>query len=527
MSVGRVLPGGVMERMRGERIWLAAVLVAFAIFGVWFATFRVSSEEGGYVFLGNLAVRGQVRLFQDEIVGERLPLPFYAMGLSQLVAGPSLWAARLTSVAFALLTGWLTFALGRAVGGPAAGVLALLLLATNGMVVGYYAAGSYFAFCALLATAGLWAIATGRPLLGMACYTALALSRANVAVMAPVVLGYLLVEARSLRQRWALVLVGVVPLAVFFGWSTEHWKMLAYVPLASRWVAPLGYHSVFALGGQALASDPHWADLIVVFGKKYVFWLAAAAAIGAGWALSWRRASLREMRPPRLLLLVGGLAIYALIFQALILHRYPSNVPAWAVVIAPLWAVVLGCAAAPLLERGRVSPAVRAGVVAVLLAVVFVSPWRARNPSMPIVPPPVPVPTVLAEEARAIRAVVPPGQRVFLVGDSIVPYLAGLSPYLQQIPSSWSLVPSTDARAVARSGLWGPRDIDAWLGRDAPYALITPGVMEHWYAPAESYRPLVDQIERLLDRHFVLVASVGGTPTAPAFRIYRRRGAAS
>lgn len=516
-----------MKGMRGERAWLAAVLVAFAVFGLWFATFLVSWDaEWGYIVLGDLAVRGQIRLFQDEMMGERLPLPFYAMGLSQLVAGPSLWAARLTSLVFALLTGWVTFALGRAFGGPVAGFLALVLLATNGMVVGYYAAGSYFAFCALLATAGLWAIATGWPLLGIACYTALALSRAHVAVMAPVVLGYLLIEGRDLRRRLTLVLIGLGPLAVFFGWSTEHWKMLAYVPFVSRWVAPLGYHSVFALGGEALAPDPHWADLLVIFGKKYVFWLAAAAAIGAGWALSWRRAPLRELRPPRLLLLVGGVAIYALFFQAFILHRYPASVPGWAAIFAPLWAVVLGCAATPLLEQGRVSPAVRAGVAAVLLAVVFVSPWRARHPSMPIVPPPVPVPTALAEEARAICAVVPPGQRVFLVGNSIVPHLAGVSPYLQQIIHTWSLVPSTDARAVARSGLWGPRDIDAWLGRDAPYAIIMPGVMQQ-YAPIESYRSLVDQIERLLDRHFVLVASVGGTPAAPDFRIYRRRSTGS
>jgi hypothetical protein len=517
-----------MEAVRGERAWLTAVLVAFAILGIWFAAFLVSWDaEWGYVVLGDLAVRGQIRLFQDEMMGERLPLPFYAMGLSQLVAGPSLWAARLASVAFALLTGWLTFALGRALGGWAAGILALLLLATNGMVVGYYAAGSYFAFCALLATAGLWAIATGRPLLGMACYTALALSRANVAVMAPVVLGYLLVEVRGLRRRSALVLVAVAPVAIFLGWSTEHWKMLAYVPLVSRWVVPLGYHSVFALGGEALAADPHWADLAVIFAKKYVFWLAAAAAIGAGWALSWRRATLRAMHPPRLLLLVGGLAVYTLLFQAAILHRYPGSIPAWAVIVAPLWAVVLGCAAAPLIEPGRASLVVRAGVAAVLLAVLLVSPWRARHPSMPIVPPSLPVPTALAEEAQAIRAVVPAGQRVFLVGASIVPYLAGVSPYLQQIIHPWTLVPSTDAQAVARSGLWGPRDIDAWLGRDAPYAIIMPSVMQSWYAPAESYRPTVAQIERLLGRHFVLVASVGGTPAAPDFRIYRRRTTAS
>src|SRR5260370_4727696 len=142
-------------------------------------------------------------VFEDGMRGSRPPLPFYAIGLSQLIAGPSLWAARLMSLAFAVLTAGTTFALGRALGGPAAGFLSLLLFVTNGMVVGYYAAGSYFAFCALLVTAGIWAIATGRPLLGIACYTALALSRVSVAVVAPGVLGYLLLAARTPRQPLA------------------------------------------------------------------------------------------------------------------------------------------------------------------------------------------------------------------------------------------------------------------------------------------------------------------------------------
>jgi hypothetical protein len=517
----------MMDRMPHERAWLAVVLVAFAVFGLWFTAFLVSWDaEWGYLFLGDLAIHGKIRLYQDEMLGERLPLPFYAMGLSQVIAGPNLWTARLTSLAFAVLAAWATFALGRRLGGPAAGFIALLLLVTHGMVVGYYAAGSYFAFCALLITAGVWAIASGRPLLGMACYTMLALSRANLGVMAPVILVYLILEAPDLRRRLALTLVGLGPVLIFFAWSSEHWKMLAYVPLVSRFVEPFGYRSVFALGGEALAPDPHWADLLVVFGKKYVFWLAAAAAIAAGWALSRSRPELRELRPPRLLLLVGGLAAYALLFQAAILRRYPASVPGWATSFAPLWAVVLGWAAAPLLQRGRTSPAVRIGVAAVLLAVLLVSPARARHPSMPIVPPPVPVPTALAQQARALRSVVPSGSRVFLVGASIVPYMAGVSPYLQQIIHPWTLVPSTDAWVVARSGLWGPRDIEAWLGRDAPYVIIMPAIMQSWYVPVESYRPMVYQIERLLDRHFELIATVGGTPAAPDFRIYRRRGTA-
>lgn len=50
--------------------------------------------------------------------------------------------------------------------------------------------------------------------------------------------------------------------------------------------------------------------------------------------------------------------------------------------------------------------------------------------------------------------------------------------------------------------------------------------MQGWYATVESYQALVNQMERLLDRHFVLIATVGGTPAAPDFRIYRRRSAA-
>jgi len=34
---------------------------------------------------------------------------------------------------------------------------------------------------------------------------------------------------------------------LFFAWSTDHWKILAYVPFLDRAVAPLGYRSGFAL----------------------------------------------------------------------------------------------------------------------------------------------------------------------------------------------------------------------------------------------------------------------------------------
>jgi hypothetical protein len=318
-----------------------------------------------------------------------------------------------------------------------------------------------------------------------------------------------------------LVLVAVVPLLVFFLWSPEHLKIFAYVPLLNRWVAPLGYRSVFALGGAELAPDPHWADHISIFVKRYAFWFLATVVIAWGWLVSRKDVPVRAC-PRAPLVFLGGLAIYALLWQVAILWRYPASVPAWATTFAPLWAVVLGVGASALLGSGT-RPRVKTAVVVVLVVVFAVSPARARHPSMPLVPPPATTPTALAHDASLINAVMPPGARVFLVGGSMAPYLAGVSPYPQQIIHPWTLVPSTDERAISRSGLWGPRQIERWLSRDAPYAIIYPEVLHGWYGSVESYQPLVRQIEVLLDQHYVLVASHGDRVNGTAYLIYRRK----
>ena len=113
----------VMEK-KADLPWLALLVVGFLALGTVFALYMVSWDaEWGFLYFGYLSLTGEVRLFQDEIVPRRLPLPFHVIGISQLLGGPSLLAARLWSLLLGALTVVLTFVFGRSLGGRACGFL--------------------------------------------------------------------------------------------------------------------------------------------------------------------------------------------------------------------------------------------------------------------------------------------------------------------------------------------------------------------------------------------------------------------
>ena len=115
----------------------------------------------------------------------------------------------------------------------------------------------------------------------------------------------------------------------------------------------------------------------------------------------------------------------------------------------------------------------------------------------------------------------PAGERVFLVADPLPAWLADVRLRLPQVVPIWMLVPSEDQRAVSRSGVWGPRDLEEWLG-DAGHAIIDESILQG-YRQAERYRPLALRVETVLREEFVAVADCGRGPVGPGCRIYRRR----
>lgn len=507
-----------------RRVFLALLLVAILAQGVFAALYLLPWEdESGYLVLGGLAVRGDISLYQEEILGERFPIPFYLLGATQLLAGRSLLTARLFSLLLGLAAVVLVYALGRRLGGPACGALAAIFLGTQTMVVGYYATAMYHALCSLIVVAGLYLVFEMRaPLVGMAVFSLLSLVRPNMAVMIPFVLVFLLLHSRQWRARAALVAVAALPTVVFFLSDPAHLKILAYVPILHGLVRPLGYVSLFRLGGEALTAGSDWPSGLAWFGRRYLVWLAAGFGllVLALLARAHGRAPVapsgsREMR------VIGALLIYTLAWQGLILGHYPKSIAAWTASFAALGAIVLGYHAARLLQDARLPSIARTALAGGLLACFLVGPALSTHTNMPR---PLPANTtigVLRHAAAAVHHAIPSGSRVFLVGMSILPYLGNVDPYHQQLVHSWTLVPKGDPVELHRSGLWGPGDIEKWLGLEAPFAIVQPSRLAAWHG-VEAYRGLAERIEALLGSRFRLVTEIDDYPLG-VYRFYERR----
>jgi len=110
---------------------LLVVIVFLAQAAFYSRTLVPSENENSYLGLGFLTVTGQMSLYQDELTGQRLPLPFYVFGASQVLFGRNLWAGRLVSIVFGTAVIVLTMYLASRLAGPLAGWLAGLLLATR------------------------------------------------------------------------------------------------------------------------------------------------------------------------------------------------------------------------------------------------------------------------------------------------------------------------------------------------------------------------------------------------------------
>ena len=128
----------------GGPMLLACCVIAFLIVAALLAWVLVDHDyEAEYLALGTLLVRGDITLYQDEMTGQWMPLPFYFFGLSQAIFGPSLLVARLLAVLLGALVVVLIFALAARWGGRLAGVAACGLFCSHGLVMGYFATAHF------------------------------------------------------------------------------------------------------------------------------------------------------------------------------------------------------------------------------------------------------------------------------------------------------------------------------------------------------------------------------------------------
>jgi hypothetical protein len=523
------------DDQRASAALLAWFLGSFLVASLFYAFVLTNHDyETEYLALGNLVVRGQLNLYQDEMTGQWVPLPFYFFGASQVIAGPSLLVARLLSIAAGLGVVSLTFALGVRWGGPVAGSAAVALFCSHGLVMGYYSTVHFSSLVALFHLLPIWVLFCtrwpGRDLTAMALVSALFLIKPHYWPTIPFALAFLLWRATSTRRRLALTGIALALPVLFFAWDPQHLKLLAFVPVLKSWVEPLGYSS-----WHALTEDPerYWAsdyidaskqallggrvaDTARSFGfllKRYLLWfLLLVALFGLTTWLRVRGGRVVRVTPPTGLWFVAALFGYLLAWQFVIVGAYIKQAFAYIGAIAPLLVLVLGWLFATVWENLPPSPVGRAAVAFGLCSIIIVSPWVHRSHDLPrrvsLATATVPA---LRKAADRIADLIPPTEEnVFLLGDALPVHLAGRRSYLRQFHEHMMVFTSVkDQNRYRRSGLWGQSEIEAWLGREARYAIIEPSTLEYYRSRAP-YRDAVARIETLIADNFRLMETVKG-----------------
>src|SRR5712691_1092510 len=512
------------------RVAVGVMVVVYLVLGVFYSRTLITwDDESSFLALGQMAVTGQIGLFQDEMTGQRMPLPFYVLGASQEIFGRNLWAARLVSLGIGLVALLTTVAVAQKVGGDMAGVLAGLLLATQGTIVGYFATATYHSVTALVLMTAVWMLLKEemrwRGAIAMTIASLLFFTRTNLFPALPFFLVWAFSVARSRAERLAVALVAVVPPALFLAADTTHLKLLAHVPVLRGLVEPLGYRSIleFSPVREAGRREQLWSFLI--FARRYESWTLTTAGI----LLASTLLTLRGRRPAwvpwrRGLSVIGGLWLWILAWHFVMLRMNFKIVPAYFPSFAPLFAVVLGVVGATCLARTDLDRLTRGIVAASLAAGLVISVVAVRHPLMPR-----PIPTPFRQDsieltdraASDLRRLVPVGTKVFLFAQPMPIYLAGLQPYIPQLMSPGGTVApvGADEAILRRSGAWSAADVERWLGRDVQYAIVSPASLD----ALDGYRPEVARlIRKLLSERFEQVGVVQGA-LGMEYGVFRRR----
>jgi len=515
---------------RARAVLIGLLLAASVTQSLFFAWALVPDpEEEMYLYLGKLALTGRISLFQDEIVGNRMPLPYYVAGLSQVVFPRSFVAGRLFSATLGLVCLLLIWRVTSRVAGELAGLVALLFASTQSLLIGYFDVVSYHALVSFLLLVALYLeLCVGWPyrrVAAMACVSLLFFTRATMMPLIPAALVYFLWRERGARARTLTVLVTALPPVLFFASDVRHWKFLAYVPVFDRVASALGFVSNrgegFAIGNIVASENPVWSAALL-FARGYRMWIVAVLGVLAVSVVAWMRGrSIRPLFASSGVNLVAGTVLYLGVWQFVIMGPWKLQLavgyfPQFAI----LAAICLGYWAAIVLDRLIARPRERSLALLALAGFFAVAPAESRPPMLPLaVSWQDPAVTALGGLASQLREVIPPGARVFHLGGPLGLYLAGVEPYLRQERDVAALaLPGIEAGAE-RSGLWGRSDITRWLGREADYAVIVwPRAGLYRGTPLQ---PDLDLIDSLLRSHFARVAVLTRYPGS-TYEVYRR-----
>jgi len=182
-------------------------------------------SDGSYIYLGSLILRGELGLYDASMTGHRTPGPYYLIGLSQVLFGPSVLAGRL----FSLLAGWagvliLWRTARRSLGEPA-GTLALLLLAANAYLMSHFAVAAFHGLAFFWVALGAWYLVASdspwRRALVVLCAWGLFLTRPQFGLVIPLAAAWAVWTAKTPQARRAGLVAAILPGVAQLDWAVQ------------------------------------------------------------------------------------------------------------------------------------------------------------------------------------------------------------------------------------------------------------------------------------------------------------------
>jgi Dolichyl-phosphate-mannose-protein mannosyltransferase len=490
-----------------SRYLIAACLVASFVQSCFFAWAMVPDpDETVHVFLGRMAITGQISLFQDELPGFRAPLPFYFFGLSQLVFDRNIVAARITSAVLGVLCLVLVMLLATRTGGRLCGILTLLFAVTESALIGFFAQTSYHSLTSFFLLTALYFVfgteSRHKHILAMLACSCLFFTRTLMLPVIPFAMLYLLWKEKIAAARLAIVAAAIVPPLAFFLYDPRHLKLLAYVPLLGGFVRSYGYQSPERMMAP-LQYDPENTPIgaLLILARWYKPWLLAAVVFAASVAaIAIRGRSIRAFFSSRAVNVSALIAIYLAAMHLLGSRGSWTGAVGYLASFGILGAIILGFGFSTLIEKYCATPMYRRGFLVSLATLFAWAPLASPPPALPrAVPYDHPPTRALATLGEALRTTIPAESRIFNLGATQALYTGGLTPYLRQNFAFNTLSSITDERVRTKSGLWGEREIEEWLGHDADYAVIAPASVGGYRDTCSSCVALV---ESMLARNF-------------------------